>query len=68
MLTIARLTALSLGDASMNDSHWNHMKELEAQVARRIQEASAASGRAGIGATAISPTQTGPLNTISEDE
>lgn len=38
MLTIARLTALSLGDETMTASHWSHMKDLEARVAARVQQ------------------------------
>lgn len=41
MLTIARLTALSLGDETMTAAHWNHMKDLEARVAGRIQQQAA---------------------------
>eukprot|EP00903_Cladosiphon_okamuranus_P010696 g10109.t1 len=37
MLTIARLTALSLGDEAITAVHWNHMKDLEARVAGRVQ-------------------------------
>lgn len=38
MLTIARLTALSLGDETMTAAHWNHMKDLEARVSDRVQQ------------------------------
>ncbi|CAN0471839.1 unnamed protein product [Ectocarpus sp. 12 AP-2014] len=38
MLTIARLTALSVGDEAMTASHWSHMKDLEARVAARVQQ------------------------------
>ncbi|CAN0220229.1 unnamed protein product, partial [Ectocarpus fasciculatus] len=38
MLTVARLTALSLGDEAMTASHWSHMKDLEARVAARVQQ------------------------------
>lgn len=38
MLTIARLTALSLGDSKMTAAHWSHMKDLEARVAGRVQQ------------------------------
>ncbi|CAM9603697.1 unnamed protein product [Hapterophycus canaliculatus] len=38
MLTIARLTALSLGDSKMTAAHWSHMKDLEARVAERVQQ------------------------------
>lgn len=84
MLTIARLTALSLGDATVTAAHWNHMKNLEASVSVRIQQATKAttygsrSSAAGVvpaatsftgGATPISPSnQAGPLNAIPENE
>eukprot|EP00904_Undaria_pinnatifida_P003399 jgi/Undpi1/1305/HiC_scaffold_11.g04697.m1 len=58
MLTVARLTALSHGDGTVTEAHWNHMKTLEAQVAERVRSA----GR-------VSPTtsKAGPLNVIPED-
>lgn len=81
MLTIARLTALSLGDASVTADHWNHMKDLEVRVAGRMQQhagratssagvaPAAATGSATSEATPVSPgNSTGPLNAIPENE
>lgn len=81
MLTIARLTALSLGDASVTAEHWGHMKDLETRVAGRMQQhAGRATSSAGVApaaatspatgeATPVSPgNSTGPLNAIPENE
>ncbi|CAN0154298.1 unnamed protein product, partial [Discosporangium mesarthrocarpum] len=37
-LTIARLTALSLGDIAVEERHWIHMKGMEAQVKDRLRD------------------------------
>lgn len=83
MLTIARLTALSLGDATMTAEHWSHMKNLEASVSGRIQQEQAtratngsssavvvpAAANSAVGATPIPPSsQAGPLNAIPEND
>lgn len=68
MLTVARLTALSLGDAMMNASHWNHMKELEARVAGRVQQQATTDGGAAAMAAPVSPgQQAAVLNAIPEN-
>eukprot|EP00752_Nemacystus_decipiens_P010697 g9526.t2 len=60
MLTIARLTALSLGDETMTAAHWNHMKELEARVAARVQQQNVRATRSGSsnGSSGIAPAAT----------
>ncbi|CAM9467324.1 unnamed protein product [Pylaiella littoralis] len=83
MLTIARLTALSLGDGTMTAEHWSHMKNLEASVSGRIQQEQAtratngsrsavvvpAAANSAVGATPIPPSsQAGPLNAIPEND
>lgn len=69
MLTIARLTALSLGDGIMNASHWNHMKDLEARVAGRAQRSGAEGVSQPAGAMPESPSHsTASLNVIPEDD
>ncbi|CAM9320213.1 unnamed protein product [Scytosiphon promiscuus] len=47
MLTIARLTALSLGDSKMTTVHWSYMKDLEARVAGRVQQQASEAGGGG---------------------
>ena len=61
MLTVARLTALSHGDGMMTEAHWNHMKDLEAQVAKRIRSAGDANP------TPAPPSQAGSLGAIPEN-
>lgn len=69
MLTIARLTALSLGDGIMNASHWNHMKDIEARVAGRAQISGAERASQPAGAMPESPSQAAAsLNVIPEDD
>lgn len=40
-ITVARLTALSLGDETVTASHWEHMKDLESRVGQRWKNAGA---------------------------
>lgn len=60
MLTVARLTALSHGDGMMTEAHWKHMKDLQAQVAKRVRSADDAN------ATPAPPSQAGSLGAIPE--
>lgn len=62
MLTIARLTALSLGDETMTAVHWDHMKDLEARVAARVQQlkvrATSGSSSSSNGSSGVAPAAT----------
>lgn len=60
MLTIARLTALSLGDEAMTAEHWSHMKDLEARVAGRVRKLAvrATNGSNSNGGAGVAPAAT----------
>ena len=68
MLTIARLTALSLGEGMMNASHWSHMKDLEARVAGRARDPDAEGATQAIASVPTTPNHVSAhLNAIPED-
>lgn len=54
-LTVARLTALSLGEETVTESHWSHVKDLEAQVAQRADGCRIRAGKGDASAPPSAP-------------